>query len=242
MLSGTVGNMEEYYSYRGNVYGGGCGTDLYYTDLTNVEDPHDGEGDMFNPIAGIVRGNTMVTIKGGSVANNVYGAGSMGKVGGNTSVEINTNGAIGVDGNHDDGNVYGAARGELNLTNKIPTQDNPYDYSSVTNSSVSIKKGTVRGSVFGGGKAGVVKGNVNVTVSGGTVVNDVYGGGALANTNTDNWTSASGTKTIYIPVQSTELSEGTTSVYGLYTNDGNSYTQVTDVDAKAAANTEYYDV
>ena len=196
VYNGTVGKMDEYYSYRGNVYGGGCGTDLYYSGEIPVgHTEHDGEGDKYNPIAGIVRGNATVIINGGSIANNIYGAGSMGKVGGNTSVTINTSGTIGVNGNNDDGNVYGAARGEINLTGKIPEGDKPEDYSCVTNSSVEIKKGTVLGNVFGGGKAGIVKGNVDVTVSGGVVKNDVYGGGALANTNMDNWnTSGSDTK------------------------------------------------
>ena len=178
--SGTIGDPTTYFENRGNVYGGGCGTDKYYSNSSGVENPHDGNGNKYNHIAGIVQGNARVTINGGSVANNVYGAGSMGKVGGDTFVTINTDGSVGVDGTHDDGNVYGAARGELNL-------DTDYDYSSVTNTTVTISKGTVKGNVFGGGKAGIVKGSVAVNVTGGHVINDVYGGGALAHTNMDNW-------------------------------------------------------
>ncbi len=257
MYSGTVGNMDEYYSYRGNVYGGGCGTDLYYSDpssITGTHTAHDGEGDKYNPIAGIVRRNATVIINGGNIANNVYGAGSMGKVGGNTYVTINTTGAIGVDGSHDDGNVYGAARGELNLTGKIPAGDKPEDYSYVTNSSVTISKGTVRGSVFGGGKAGVVKGNVNVLVKGGKVINDVYGGGALANTNTDNWDFTTPTS-IYLEMSNLTFpsySEKTTVktgdvVTGLYTRSGDSepytYTLIpkTEPETTAVAETKYYE-
>ena len=173
MYSGTVGNPAEFYAYRGNVYGGGCGTDKYYEDPANEK--HDGKGTLYNPMAGIVKGNATVEIHGGSVANNIYGAGAMGKVEGNTSVIINTEGSVGVDGDHDDGNVYGAARGELGLGN---------DYASVTNSSVTITKGTVKGSVYGGGRAGVVTGRVAVQLDGGTVLHDVYGGGALAQVNT----------------------------------------------------------
>ena len=173
MYSGTVGNPAEFYAYRGNVYGGGCGTDKYYADP--AQETHDGHGTLFNPKAGIVKGNASVEILGGSVANNIYGAGAMGKVEGSTSVVINTEGSVGVDGDHDDGNVYGAARGELGLSN---------DYASVTNSSVTITKGTVKGSVYGGGRAGVVTGAVTVALNGGTVNHDVYGGGALAQTNT----------------------------------------------------------
>ena len=173
MWSGTVGNPEEFYAYRGNVYGGGCGTDKYYENAENEK--HDGKGTLYNPTAGIVKVNATVEIHGGSVANNIYGAGAMGKVKGSTSVVINTEGSVGVDGDHDDGNVYGAARGELGLSN---------DYASVTNSSVTITKGTVKGSVYGGGRAGVVTGQVVVNLNGGTVKHDVYGGGALAQTNT----------------------------------------------------------
>lgn len=54
---------------------------------------------------------------------------------------------------------------------------------------VNIKKGTVTGSVFGGGNLANVGGGVTVNVSGGTV-NEVYGGGALASTNTTSGTTA----------------------------------------------------
>ena len=245
MYSGTVGNMKEFYAYRGNVYGGGCGTDLYYSNPTEVENPHDGNGDKYNPKAGIVHHNATVLIKGGNIANNVYGAGSMGRVEGSTSVTIDTNGAIGVDGNHDDGNVYGAARGELNLkeNNHIRTEDNPDDFSSVMHSSVEIKNGTVKGNVFGGGKAGIVKGNVDVKVSGGVIINDVYGGGALANTNTENWsTSASATTyeevTGLTPATYAEESvESGKSVEGLYIKEGDKYVAAT---GTAQSGTKYY--
>ena len=59
------------YPNRGNVYGGGCGTDTYIED--GVE--------KYNPQGGIVRGNTRVNINGGLIARSVYGAGSMGSVG-----------------------------------------------------------------------------------------------------------------------------------------------------------------
>lgn len=173
MYSGTVGNPEEYYAYRGNVYGGGCGTDKYYENPEN--ETHDGHGTLYNPKAGIVQGNATVTVNGGSIANNVYGAGAMGKVVVNTSVTINTDGAIGVDGEHGEGNVYGAARGELGQSD---------NFASVNNSQVTLTKGTVKGSLYGGGQAGIVKGAVTVTLNGGTVLHDVHGGGALANTNT----------------------------------------------------------
>ena len=71
------------YPYRGNVYGSGCGTDKYYS-YTPIPEGHtatDGEGDRYNPLAGIVQGNTAITIDGGHVVRNVYGGGAMGSVG-----------------------------------------------------------------------------------------------------------------------------------------------------------------
>ena len=385
----TFSGKDYNYPNRGNVYGGGCGTDTYI-------DTNDGNKKKYNPLAGIVRHNATVEICGGLVVHNVYGAGAMGSVTGNTKVSVLNNAAIGVNGS-EGGNVYGAARGEIGLSG---------DYASVANSEVEMKSGAVKNCIFGGGQAGIVKGAVNVSltggtvsrdvygggalaqtntqyasgssptntykttvtlagttiignlyggglgqkngvneatsdiaanvngpvmvtvtggkaanvfgcnningapqntvkvniegtanptssnpypignvygggnqaaytytdtnlqvnisggtmnnvfggglsadvaggidinVSGGTVVNDVYGGGALANTNTANWTPASGTQTIYIPVESSELTPETTSVYGLYTKDGNNYTQVTSENAKAEANIDYYD-
>ena len=71
------------YPYRGNVYGGGCGTDKYYSyrPIPSGSTLTDGEGDKYNYLAGIVQGDATVTIDGGHVVHNVYGAGAMGSVG-----------------------------------------------------------------------------------------------------------------------------------------------------------------
>ena len=63
------------YAYRGNVYGGGCGTDMYDSNGDTTKD-------AYNPLAGIVKGTTTINIAGGQVVHNVYGAGAMGSVGG----------------------------------------------------------------------------------------------------------------------------------------------------------------
>ena len=57
---------------RGNIYGAGCGTDTYIGDDSKEHN---------NAWAGLVAGNTYVTVHGGRVTNNVYGGGSMGSVG-----------------------------------------------------------------------------------------------------------------------------------------------------------------
>lgn len=172
------------YPYRGNVYGGGCGTDMYWIDANGNGEKDNGEK-HYNPIAGIVRGNATVTIDGGHVVRNVYGAGAMGSVGneteagsastsGKTIVTIKGKAQIGVDGD-DNGNVYGAARGDLNVQAE--------NYANVRETELEINDNAdIKGSAFGGGEAGIVWESVAVNMKGGSVANDVYGGGALANT------------------------------------------------------------
>ena len=185
------------YPYRGNVYGGGCGTDKYYDDPTSVTNPYDGKGDNYNPLAGVVKGNAFVNITGGYVVHNVYGAGAMGSVGtelANARTKVNISGGrIGYDGSRN-GNVFGAARGEYGKTFAES------DLANVSQSEVNISYTTtpagddnnkttqlIAGSVFGGGEAGVVKGSVAVNMTGGLILKDLYGGGALADTQTSNW-------------------------------------------------------
>jgi hypothetical protein len=175
---GTIGNADSSADgYEcGNVYGAGCGTDTY----TVGDDPTE----HYNPMAGIVRGNATVTIKGGHVLRNVYGAGSMGSVGneadaegastsGKTTVKITGDAQIGTDDGH--GNIYGAARGDLAVQEE--------NLANVRETEVEISgDADIKGSVFGGGEAGIVWENVKVNILGGAIAKDVYGGGALANT------------------------------------------------------------
>ena len=153
------------YPYRGNVYGGGCGTDKYYDDPTGIVNPYDGNGDTYNPLAGIVLGTTQVNIDGGLVVHNVYGAGAMGSVGitdntgaitggGSTTVTI-SGGIVGVtvtvDNDHPEptgGNVFGAARGDADYPERGVAQ--------VKSTSVSMSNGIVYGNVYGGGALGDV--------------------------------------------------------------------------------------
>ena len=165
------------YPYRGNVYGGGCGTDTYPLTVT------EGQGQStvtktiqaFNPLAGIVYGTTTVNINGGKVVRNVYGAGAMGSVGkttwtttttttgdvttttksattsgGSTTININ-DGIIGVSGTVGDGNVFGAARGS-----KAVVQADRDDLSRVSVTNVNVSGGLVKGNVYGGGELGDV--------------------------------------------------------------------------------------
>ena len=125
VIVGTTTYEAYNYPYRGNVYGGGCGTDKYYT--SEIPEGHtatDGEGDSYNPKAGIVQGTATVTIDGGYIVHNVYGAGAMGSVGGGaeansgkTTINI-TGGRIGYDGDGN-GHIFGAARGEYGTSTDL---------------------------------------------------------------------------------------------------------------------------
>ena len=184
------------YPYRGNVYGGGCGTDKY------------DNNSKFNSKAGIVQGNAFVNITAGYVVHNVYGAGAMGSVGtdtsgGKTTVTI-SGGRIGYDGSRN-GNIFGAARGEYG------TSTAESGLANVRESHVNISYATtpagdadhnedgkndedlIAGSVFGGGESGTVKESVAVNMTGGLILKDVYGGGALAHTQTSNWNTTNNT-------------------------------------------------
>jgi len=180
------------YAYRGNVYGGGCGTDMYDSDGDKTQD-------AYNPLAGIVKGTTTINITGGQVVHNVYGAGAMGSVGGGadatsgkTTINI-SGGRIGYDG-VDNGHVFGAARGEYGvstaasgLANVRETEVNISYTTTPTADNDGKTAQLIAGSVFGGGEAGTVKESVAVNMTGGLILKDVYGGGALADTQTDNW-------------------------------------------------------
>ena len=157
------------YPYRGNVYGSGCGTDKYYADPTGVANPYDGNGDTYNPLAGIVYGNATVTMTGGHVVRNVYGAGAMGSVGkvastttgGLTTINI-SGGTVGVSGTVGDGNVFGAARGDNNAKGNDLAQ---VRLANVRETSVTISNGIIKGNVYGGGEVGSV-GTYSVSTEG----------------------------------------------------------------------------
>lgn len=193
------------YPYRGNVYGGGCGTDKYYANPTGITNPYDGNGDTYNPLAGIVQGIATVNIDGGLVVHNVYGAGAMGSVGtmtkdndgavtitsgGTTTIRI-SGGTVGVDGSVDangngNGNVFGAARGDATTTQT--------DVALINTTDVTISaEADIKGSVYGGGEVGNVgtyttddddnnnypegSGVCNVSITGGTIWHHVFGAG-----------------------------------------------------------------
>ena len=193
VYKGTIGYEQGTWDC-GNLYGAGCGTDTFWRDDNGNGEVDEGEDKHRNPMAGIVCDSTFVTIKGGHVIRNVYGAGSMGSVGkytydenglpttcaaktGNTIIDIR-GGVIGKEGT-DYGHVFGGPKGSLTETEfSASVRETLVNIDSVAN---------VKGSVFGGGEAGIVKEGVVVKMNGGDVYKDVYGGGALADTQTSNW-------------------------------------------------------
>lgn len=197
--SGTIGITETSvdggarYAYRGNVYGGGCGTDTYAVDHDNDESTP--KKIYFNRLAGIVQGNTTVAINGGHVVHNVYGGGAMGSVGVFTreaSDDIHMPGKItgvtsggkctitvsgGVVGNpgasmmatggpDDYGHVFGAGRGEVQNLADYPNLERVV---YVDNTDVTISGGLVTGSVYGGSESGHVLGNTVVKIQDGQI-------------------------------------------------------------------------
>ena len=217
--SGTIGctaseyaamsaeDKEKKFPFRGNVYGGGCGTDMFDTD-------GDHKGDTYNPLAGIVYGETQVNIRGGYISRNVYGGGAMSSVGyvgydaatehhigdtlswpvvldismgGKTEVNI-YGGHIGTAALADvamaSGNVFGAARGDVGERYKMAKLANVKEaYVTVNfdtpdnNTFDNNTANVIIGSVFGGGESGHVYDTASVTVSGGLVVGSVFGAG-----------------------------------------------------------------
>ena len=163
--------------YRGNVYGGGRGMDVY----TSAGLEHN------SLTAGRVGGNTFVEVSGGTIYHDVFGGGSLATVGiatidpstglanytdtntGNTEVHIK-GGIIGYSANEEKqgfncGFVYGGCRGLA----AAPSSD-AVKMAYVHNANVYIEPGAnVKGSVFGGGANGHVKNDTRVEISGGSI-------------------------------------------------------------------------
>ena len=173
--------------YHGNVYGGGRGLDTYT----------EGGQEHYSITAGIVEGNTNVTVKGGRIVRNVYGGGNLSSVGnanetpdeetGEYSTGLATvnilGGTIGTTLAGSDvymnfGNVFGSGHGGVG--------GEYANLAFVKNTHVTVDStAMVIGSVFGGGEDGHVRMNTVVDIKGGMIGHDneldldgnVYGGG-----------------------------------------------------------------
>ena len=179
------------YAYRGNVYGGGCGTDTIIK--TEGEGANAVSKTYYNFNAGIVLGNTRVDMDGGHVVHNVYGGGAMGSVGtytfdengkpvscaentGTCTINI-TGGKIGMhnatmtghgnDGPDDFGHVFGAGRGTTADPILNPNIETCafFDNTKLTIGGTAL----VCGSVYGGSESGHVLHNTDVEIKGGQI-------------------------------------------------------------------------
>ena len=211
----SASNKENMFSFQGNVYGAGCGTDKYKSNPS-------GTADTYNALGGIVRGNAKVNITGGYISRNVYGAGAMASVGtvtgtvthtdaniatesalscpyeftyatntGTASVNV-TGGHIGTVAASDlSGDVYGSARGEAGdryVFGTLANVNNANVTINFTPTSTTIADNTANcivGSVYGSGENGHVYNNTNVTLTNGLIGGSLFGGGKGTDTYPD---------------------------------------------------------
>ena len=174
----TYGNADtngsDGHTFYGNVFGGGSG----YWSYQKADGSYE-----WLPSAGLVEGNTHVTITGGHILTSVYGGNEMTNVTGTCHITME-GGTVGVPrtleqiANHPvTCNIFGAGKGDQRVHFNKST--------NVANTVVQIKGGIVYGSVFGGGEDGHVLRNVTMTVSDGTIgtwgtsymEGNVFGGG-----------------------------------------------------------------
>lgn len=141
VTGGTVGPLDGT-NLNGNVYGAGKGKPSdNYRQYCNVE-------------------RTYVTIKGGEIKGDVYGGGADAHVIGHTSVLIDSVANIGTDGlTNYDGNVFGGGRGSGHY--KIANDRSSFIIDATCgrvggNTSVTMKNGAIKGSLFGGGRMALV--------------------------------------------------------------------------------------
>ena len=161
----------------GSIFGGGRlasvgthlaaanNTDYYGTMIPDGKQQVIGGDDVDdtseNPVT---HGHITITIDGGSIGA-VDNAGKL----------VNSNYTI--------GDVFGGSKGS--------STDKRFGFAKSTSVTISEPNAEIptriNRSVFGGGEAGNVEGDVAVTLNGGIVGEDLYGGGALADTNIGNW-------------------------------------------------------
>ena len=146
------------HTFYGNVFGGGSG---YFT----YEIGGDGatNGYEWLPSAGLVEGDTYLTISGGHILTNAYGGNEMTDVTDTCNITM-TGGTLGVPRTLSQiaahpvtCYLFGASKGDQRVHfNKS---------SNVGHVNVTLSGGIIYGSVFGGGEDGHVNGNVTMNIS-----------------------------------------------------------------------------
>ena len=142
------------HTYYGNVFGGGSGSVPYFDTQQGVS--------RYVSSAGMVKGNTKVTISGGHILTNVYGGCEATNVLGSATIEM-TGGTVGVPRTLEQivahpvtCYIFGAGKGDQRIFFNKET--------NVDRTTVSIEGGKVYGSVFGGGEDGHVFQNTTVNI------------------------------------------------------------------------------
>ena len=142
------------HTYYGNVFGGGSGSVPYFDTQKGIS--------RYVSSAGMVKGNTKVTISGGHILTNVYGGCESTNVKGSATITM-TGGTVGVPrtvaqivAHPLTGYIFGAGKGDQRIFfNKETNVDRTF---------VNIEGGRVYGSIFGGGEDGHVFQNTTVTI------------------------------------------------------------------------------
>mgnify|MGYP007104052435 CR=1 FL=1 len=142
------------HTYYGNVFGGGSGSVPYFDTQQGVS--------RYVSSAGMVKGNTKVTISGGHILTNVYGGCEATNVLGSATITM-TDGTVGVPRTLEQivahpvtCFIFGAGKGDQRIFFNKET--------NVDRTTVSIEGGKVYGSVFGGGEDGHVFQNTTVNI------------------------------------------------------------------------------
>ena len=208
ITSGNTTYKGAAYPSRGNVYGGGCGTDTYAVTTGTGDDAVTKY--YFNRSAGIVRGNSTITMDGGQVVRTIYGGGAMGSIGKFTRAPKVESDPYYSD-SHVPGIVSSCAENTGLATVSIsggtvgPKKDTTipdgagnvfgasrgeiHDATEYPNlermvfvdkTDVNISDAAiVKGSVYGGSEAGHVLTETDVSMTDGNVGQNIYGGGNL---------------------------------------------------------------
>ena len=142
------------HTYYGNVFGGGSGSVPYFDTQKGIS--------RYVSSAGMVKGNTKVTISGGHILTNVYGGCESTNVKGSATITM-TGGTVGVPrtvaqivAHPLTGYIFGAGKGDQRIFfNKETNVDRTF---------VNIEGGRVYGSIFGGGEDGHVFQNAIVNI------------------------------------------------------------------------------
>ena len=180
----------------GSLYGGGNnnGSGSSSVEATINISIYDGKiGNVYggSKTKGTVYGSANVSVLGGNIVNDVYGGGE----GNNTFVTKNVDVVIGDNSISNEllinGNVYGgSAYGTVNGS-EVGTSVSNFD------TNVTVNRGTITQSVFGGGKGNntytpFVLGNVTVNINGGNIGNVFGGNDAQGSPNGDDFVYLNG--------------------------------------------------